>query len=58
MTPGFLARLKAELLDLLSDNTKPYAAKLPLKTVKFFKPPAKENFVGWLGGKIIFCQVI
>jgi len=52
MAPGFLARLKAEILDLLSDPAKPYATKLPLKTVKFFRAPAKENFVGWLGGSM------
>lgn len=51
MAPGFLARLKAEILDLLSDPAKPYVTKLPLKTVKFFRAPAKENFVGWLGGE-------
>ncbi|XP_069684349.1 actin-related protein 10 [Periplaneta americana] len=50
MTPGFKARLLEELKHLLKDPK--YASKLALKTFKFHKPPAKENYVAWLGGAI------
>jgi actin-related protein 10 len=49
MAPGFKARLLEELKHLLQQPK--YASRLALKTFKFHKPPAKENYVAWLGGK-------
>lgn len=49
MAPGFKARLLDELRHLLQHPK--YSSKLALKTFKFHKPPAKENYVAWLGGK-------
>lgn len=49
MTPGFRARLLAELKDLLSSEE--YSKKLPLGVaLKFHKAPAKDNYASWLGG--------
>lgn len=50
MAPGFLARLKSELTDLLSDENL-YGKKIVAQSLKFFKSPAKENFASWLGGE-------
>lgn len=50
MAPGFKARLLDELKHLLQQPK--YASRLALKTFKFHKPPAKENYVAWLGGAI------
>ncbi len=49
MIPGFLARLKCELLDLLETK---YKDKLPLNNVKFYqyKNAKMENYMAWLGG--------
>ncbi|XP_021913743.1 actin-related protein 10 isoform X2 [Zootermopsis nevadensis] len=50
MAPGFKARLLGELKYLLQQPK--YSSRLALKTFKFHKPPAKENYVAWLGGAI------
>nr|CAD7571212.1 unnamed protein product [Timema californicum] len=50
MTPGFKARLLAELKHLVL--TSKYSSKIALQTFKFHTPPAKENYVAWLGGAI------
>ncbi|PSN40530.1 hypothetical protein C0J52_12264 [Blattella germanica] len=50
MAPGFKARLLQELKYLLEQPK--YSSKLAIKTFKFHKPPAKENYVAWLGGAI------
>lgn len=50
MVMGLLARLKRELLVMLSSNY--YKDKLFIETVKFHTAPAKENFTSWLGGSI------
>lgn len=49
MAPGFKFRLLAEIKHLLN---KPKYSKLAIKTFKFHSPPAKENYVAWLGGSI------
>lgn len=49
MVPGFLARLKSELSDLLADENR-YGKKIVTQSLKFFKSPAKENYTAWLGG--------
>ena len=49
MAKGFKARLKEELYDLIKQPR--YADRLFLNTFKFHNPPAKENYVAWLGGK-------
>jgi len=51
MVPGFLARLKSELTDLLNDENL-YGKKIVAQSLKFFKSPAKENFASWLGASI------
>lgn len=48
MTKGFKARLKQELTSLIKDAK--YADKLFSSNFKFHSPPAKENYVAWLGG--------
>lgn len=48
MAKGFKARLKEEL-KMLIDGPK-YKDKLFLNVFKFHNPPAKENYVAWLGG--------
>lgn len=50
MMTGLAARLKAEILDLLSSDC--YKERLFVKQIKFHKPVAKPNYVGWLGGAI------
>ncbi|KAK7580186.1 hypothetical protein V9T40_000815 [Parthenolecanium corni] len=50
MAKGFKARLKEEL-KMLIDGPK-YKDKLFLNVFKFHNPPAKENYVAWLGGSI------
>nr|CAD7203404.1 unnamed protein product [Timema douglasi] len=50
MAPGFKARLLAELKHLVL--TSKYSSKIALQTFKFHTPPAKENYVAWLGGAI------
>uniref|UniRef100_A0A0K8TTD1 Putative actin 3 isoform n=1 Tax=Tabanus bromius TaxID=304241 RepID=A0A0K8TTD1_TABBR len=50
MIPGITARLKAELTALLESDL--YKNKLFIKSIKFHKAPAKENFTAWLGGSI------
>ncbi|KRX64332.1 Actin-related protein 10 [Trichinella sp. T9] len=52
MIPGFMARLKEELLDNLSRSDR-FAEKTAIRKVKFFKPPAAENYMAWLGGSVI-----
>ncbi|XP_059490591.1 actin-related protein 10 [Neocloeon triangulifer] len=51
MALGLKARLQQELQDLLV--TPQYIKKLALKTFCFHSPPAKENYVAWLGGAIM-----
>ncbi|XP_065337100.1 actin-related protein 10 [Cloeon dipterum] len=51
MALGLKARLQQELLDLLV--TPQYIKKLALKKFCFHNPPAKENYVAWLGGAIM-----
>nr|CAD7424226.1 unnamed protein product [Timema monikensis] len=48
MAPGFKARLLAELKHLVL--TSKYSSKIALQTFKFHTPPAKDNYVAWLGG--------
>nr|CAD7439363.1 unnamed protein product [Timema bartmani] len=48
MAPGFKARLLAELKHLVL--TPKYSSKIALQTFKFHTPPAKDNYVAWLGG--------
>jgi actin-related protein 10 len=50
MAPGFKARLLNELNHLVQQPK--YESRLAIKTFKFHKPPAKENYVAWLGGAI------
>nr|CAD7455912.1 unnamed protein product [Timema tahoe] len=50
MAPGFKARLLAELKHLVL--TPKYSSKIALQTFKFHTPPAKDNYVAWLGGAI------
>ena len=50
MAPGFKARLLDELKHLVQQPK--YESRLAIKTFKFHKPPAKENYVAWLGGKV------
>ncbi|GAB6021667.1 Actin- protein 10 [Chamberlinius hualienensis] len=50
MVPGFQHRLLMEIKHLLSEPR--YKSKLALKTFKFHTPPAKENYVSWLGAAI------
>ncbi|CDW53999.1 Actin-related protein 10 [Trichuris trichiura] len=52
MLPGFMSRLKEELLESLENVTK-YGSKLSFRTAKFFKARTKENCMAWLGGSII-----
>lgn len=49
MLPGFKHRFMGEIKRLLASDK--YSKRLPLKTVKIHKPPAKDNYVAWLGGK-------
>lgn len=50
MANGFKARLKEELLSLIKESK--YTDKLFLDVFKFHSPPAKENYVAWLGGEV------
>jgi len=50
MIPGFLHRLLMELRSLLNEPR--YKTKTAIKTFKFHSPPAKENYVAWLGAAI------
>lgn len=50
MVPGFKSRLLAELRELM--KTPKYENSLKISTFKFHSPPAKENYVAWLGGAI------
>ena len=54
MTPGFEARVLAEVRELLADGS--YSKKLAFKTVKLRKPPVQANYVSWLGAAI--CGVL
>ena len=47
MLVGFTHRLKQELLALLRLDR---YTTLPLKTLKFFKPPYYPNIITWVGG--------
>lgn len=47
MLPGFKHALLTEVKMLLNDPQ--YSSKLPLKEIKIHNPPAKENYVAWLG---------
>lgn len=48
--PGLLARLKAELLLLISSDY--YKDRLFINEVKFHKAPSNTNFTAWLGASI------
>ena len=48
MAPGFKARL-AEELKALQEKPR-YKQRLFVDAFKFHSPPAKENYVAWLGG--------
>lgn len=48
--PGFKHRLLNEVKSLLTSPR--YEKKLPMRTVKVHCPPAKENYVAWLGASI------
>jgi len=52
MAVGLKARLQQEMQDLLVAPQ--YIKKLSLKKFCFHSPPAKENYVAWLGGKSDF----
>lgn len=49
MLPGFKHRLMSELHELR--KLPKYKDKLAIETFKFHSPPAKENYVAWLGGE-------
>ena len=49
MTPGFYHRLKRELDALVAKPR--YKEALGVKTFKFPKAPARENYTAWLGGE-------
>uniref|UniRef100_A0A915IUY8 Actin-related protein 10 n=1 Tax=Romanomermis culicivorax TaxID=13658 RepID=A0A915IUY8_ROMCU len=50
MCPGFMDRLKRDLLDLLKDEREIYHKSLPsVEEVKFFPLPIKANCMSWLG---------
>ena len=49
MAPGFKARLAEELKDLRERPR--YKQRLFVDAFKFHSPPAKENYVAWLGGQ-------
>ena len=55
MIPGLKARLISEIKDL--QNHPKYMSKIQLKTVKVHRPPAKANYVTWLGGKFVVLQL-
>jgi len=50
MLPGFRARLMGELSELIL--TPKYKDRLGMRAFKLHSPPAKENYVAWLGGAI------
>lgn len=50
MLAGFKHRLMSELHELR--KLPKYKDKLAIETFKFHSPPAKENYVAWLGGAI------
>ncbi|KAG8194281.1 hypothetical protein JTE90_004513 [Oedothorax gibbosus] len=47
MLPGFKHSFLTEIKMLLDDPR--YSSRLPLKEIKIHNPPAKENYVAWLG---------
>ena len=49
MLPGFRHRLQQELIALLKSPK--YEEKLPGARILFHTPPARENYVAWLGGQ-------
>lgn len=50
MLPGFRHRFIMEIKHLLASNQ--YKSKLPLTGIKVHSPPAKENYVAWLGASL------
>lgn len=50
MLPGLKARLLAEVKDLQQHPK--YSSRIALKTLKVHRPPAKSNYVAWLGGML------
>ncbi|XP_066581610.1 actin-related protein 10 [Prorops nasuta] len=50
MSKGFAARLKSELINLLTSDL--YSEKLKVQTFKFHTAPSKPNYTSWLGGAI------
>lgn len=50
MTPGFEARILAEVKELL--NEEPYSKKLAFRNTKLRRPPVQANYVAWLGAAI------
>ena len=54
MLTGFKSRLLAEIKDLQQHPK--YSSRIALKVLKVHRPPAKSNYVSWLGG-ILFVFV-
>ncbi|XP_057328804.1 actin-related protein 10 [Microplitis mediator] len=50
MAKGFAARLKSELMSLVSSDL--YSDKLKICNFKFHTAPCKPNYTAWLGGAI------
>ncbi|XP_063978040.1 actin-related protein 10 [Diachasmimorpha longicaudata] len=50
MATGFTARLKSELISIVSSNL--YCEKLKVRNFKFHTAPCKPNYTVWLGGAI------
>lgn len=48
MLPGMKSRLVAEVKDLQQHPK--YSNRIAIKTFKVHRPPAKGNYVAWLGG--------
>jgi actin-related protein 10 len=50
-TPGFMSRLKEELMAWLEDDFLNYSDVLKMKDFKFHKLPVQPNCVEWMGGR-------
>ena len=48
MLQGIKSRILAEVKDLQQHPK--YSSRIALKTLKVHRPPAKSNYVAWLGG--------
>ena len=53
--PGLKARLLAEVVRQAA--LPPYSDSLRLDTFKVHRPPAKDNYLTWLGGMFIVSQM-